>query len=314
MEMEIGQLVAFDRIVREGSFGRAALALGIGQPAVSSRIQGLERALGGPLFVRGRRVALTALGDSFLPYARRSLEVLAEGAEAARLAQVGERGRVTLGCLASLAGGLAGPALTAFVRAHPAVACMLRAGDHETILALLLDGIVEMAVLTWPCPPAVAADLEPLLLLRERVELAVPPRHPLASQRRVTRADVARLGRPLLRLRWWQSHHPELIRLAEQTGSAVEVAMEAARQLLLGGVGCGFFVRTYLAEDLARGSLVTVPVADLPPLWRDSALVRRRRPAPPSPAAAALVTELAREARKLGLLLRPRRADARKGP
>ena len=42
------QLIAFERVVREGSFSRAALALGIGQPAISSRIQALEVALGEP--------------------------------------------------------------------------------------------------------------------------------------------------------------------------------------------------------------------------------------------------------------------------
>jgi DNA-binding transcriptional LysR family regulator len=302
--MDLDQLMAFDRIVREGSFGRAALALGIGQPAVSTRIQGLERGLGGALFLRGRRVSLTPLGESFLPYARRALEVLAEGAEVARLTQVGERGRVTLGCLASLAGGLVGPAVATFVRGHPGVACLSRAGHHEVILDLLLDGIVELALITWPCPPAIAADLEPLCLLREPVVLAVPSRHPLASQRKVTRADVVRLARPLLRLRWWQSHHPELVHLDEQTGSTIEVAMETARQLLLDGVACGFFVRTYLAEDFARGALVALPVADMAPIHRDSALVRRRRSAPPSPAAAGLVAEIAGQARRMGLLLR----------
>lgn len=40
--VDLDQLAAFDRIVREGGFGRAALALGIGQPAVSARIRTLE--------------------------------------------------------------------------------------------------------------------------------------------------------------------------------------------------------------------------------------------------------------------------------
>jgi DNA-binding transcriptional LysR family regulator len=68
--MQLEQLVAFDRVAREGSFSRAALALGLGQPAVSSRILALEDAVGGALFLRGRAIRLTALGESFLPYAR----------------------------------------------------------------------------------------------------------------------------------------------------------------------------------------------------------------------------------------------------
>jgi DNA-binding transcriptional LysR family regulator len=298
--MEIDQLVAFDRIVREGTFGRAALALGIGQPAVSTRIQALESALGGPLFVRGRRVSLTPLGETFLPFARRGLEVLARGAEAARLARAGKRGRVTLGTLASLAEGLVGPALAAFLRAEPEVECVLRAGAHEQVLELLLDGLVELAIIAWPCSPAVAGDLRRLLLFHEPVVLVVHPRHPLAGRRRVSREDLVRLGRPLLRLRWWPNHHPELLRLAERAGQTVEVPMETARHLVLTGAGCGFFTRTYLTGELASGALVEVKVRDLAPIYRDSALVQRQRAAD-SPAAARLVEAIATEGKRLGL-------------
>ena len=43
------------------------------------------------------------------------------------------------------------------------------------------------------------------------------------------------------------------------------------------GQGAGFFVRTYVAEDLESGALVEIPVRGLARLDRGSALVRRRR-------------------------------------
>src|ERR1051325_10596819 len=72
--VDTDQLAAFLRVVRESSFTRAALSLGIGQPAVSARIHALEAAIGGPLFTRGRKIGLTLLGEGFLPYARRATE------------------------------------------------------------------------------------------------------------------------------------------------------------------------------------------------------------------------------------------------
>src|SRR5215813_935972 len=128
--MDVDQLITFDRIAREGSFSRAALGLGLGQPAVSSRIQALEASLGGAVFRRGRRISLTALGEGFLPYARRVLRMLEEGTEAAERLRTGSRGRVRLGSLGSLAVGLVGPALARFVRARPEVECTLRSADH----------------------------------------------------------------------------------------------------------------------------------------------------------------------------------------
>jgi DNA-binding transcriptional LysR family regulator len=299
--LDVEQLAAFDRIVREGGFGRAAVALGLGQPAVSARIRALEAQVGGALFTRGRRVQLTALGETFLPFARRALEVLAEGVEAARLAQTGERGRLRLGALASLAGGLVGPALAAVLRERPGLDCTVKGGDHELVVSLLLDGLVELGLTVWPCSEAAAADLQPLLLLREPVVLVVAPGHPLAGRGPVTSAEVARLARPLYRLRWWQRHEPRLEALAARSGASVELTMEAGRALTLAGVGCGFFVRTYLAAELAAGALLEVPVSDLKAVVRGTALVRRRV-GPLSPAAAALVEALRREALRQGIL------------
>ncbi|MCB9158140.1 MAG: LysR family transcriptional regulator, partial [Caldilineaceae bacterium] len=69
--MDLQQLTAFDRIVRQGSFSRAARELHIAQPTISARIQALEQEVGGPLLARSNQgVKLTALGVSFLPYAR----------------------------------------------------------------------------------------------------------------------------------------------------------------------------------------------------------------------------------------------------
>src|SRR4051812_9886468 len=208
--LALEQMVAFDRVAREGSFSRAALALGIGQPAVSSRIQALERALGGLLFRRGRRIALTPLGDSFLPYVRRSLEVLTEGMSAGRLTQQGKRGRISIGVLNSLAGSLVGPALARFMRACPEVSCLVRAGYHESIVGLLLDGVVELALISWPCPAALESELRLLFVIDEPVVLVASPDHALARRRRILRSDLVRLGRPFYQLRWWQTHHPAI--------------------------------------------------------------------------------------------------------
>ena len=305
------QLTAFDRIAREGSFSRAALAIGIGQPAISARIHALEAAVGGALFTRGRRVALTPMGESFLPAARRALQVLDEGLETARLAQSGQRGRIRLGVLGSLAGGLVGAALAEFVAARPDVECWVRSGNHEDMVEMLLDGLVEIAILTWPAPEGRAASLAPLLVFREPVVLVVHPRHPLAARATVSRDELVRQARPLLRLRWWPSHHPELLRLAQAAGTSVDVTMEAARRMVLDKVGAGFFTRTYIADDLARGALKEIRVRKLAPVHRDSALVRLRRTVPLSPAALQLVEVIRAHAQRLGLS--PSRPSVRRG-
>jgi DNA-binding transcriptional LysR family regulator len=304
--MDTGQLAAFERVARERSFSRAARMLGIAQPTISERIRALERAVGGSLFVRGagrgRGAELTDLGASFLPFARRALEVLDAGVEVARQSQAGERGRATIGVLESLSGSFLGPALAGFHAAYPGVEVLVRAGRHPQLMDLLLDGVVGMALVVWPCPDALATELEVLLTLRERAVLVAAPGHPLARARDVDCARVAALARPFLLLRWWLELPPPLARLAERAQPRVDVPMDTGRHMVLHGSGAGFFPWMQVAEPIASGLLRAVAVSDLPPLVRDSALLRRAGAPPLGPAAMALVDTIRRRAEQLALL------------
>src|SRR3954471_11863703 len=79
MNVTLGQLRAFERIVRLGSFHAASLDLKLSQPSVSQRIRELESALQAPLFVRrGPRLSLTAEGHALIEYADRMLATAGE--------------------------------------------------------------------------------------------------------------------------------------------------------------------------------------------------------------------------------------------
>src|SRR5579883_2111961 len=145
--MDIDQLLAFERIAREGSFSRAARHLDITQPSISARIQALEQEVGGPLFVRGgRKLALTERGESFLSYVQRALEVLNEGIEAARLSESGQRGRITIGTMQSLAGGFLAEAIVEFHDTHPKVTFYVRTGHSEQVVEMLYDGLAKLGL------------------------------------------------------------------------------------------------------------------------------------------------------------------------
>jgi DNA-binding transcriptional LysR family regulator len=300
--MDIDQLIAFERIVREGSFSRAAWALNIAQPTISARIQALEQELGGPLFVRSnRRVTLTARGSSFLPHARRALMAILEGIDAAKLSQTGQRGRIAVGGLGSLAHGLFGPALARFYASHPHVECYLRSAEHAHMLEMLYDGVVSIALITWPCLEPPLLELTPLFFIHEPVVFVVPKQHPLAQQGRVTQAEIIAAADPFLRLRWWQATHSSVAQLAQRANLIADVSMEVARYLVNNGIGMGFFTRTLIADDLAKGSVVALEVCDLPPIFRDGALVRLARNGPPEPVENAFIECLREQAQQLGI-------------
>jgi len=274
MHIDLEQLIAFERIVREGSFSAAAWALDIPQPTLSARIKTLEHSLGGSLFHRqGRRIALTDMGQTFLPYAQRTIAVLSEGVEVARQAELGQRGRLTFGGLSSLSGGLLGPAVADFHATHPHVELLIRSGDHESVVSWLRDRVVELGLAVWPCPESVMTPMQPILRLREAVVLVVGANHPLAHQGSVTYDELLKAANPFLSLRWWKTMHPTILRIAAQAPSNITISMESARHMLRAGIGLGFFTRVLVLDELTSGALVEINVRDLEPLQRESALV-----------------------------------------
>src|SRR5512145_2963740 len=72
--MDLRQLKYFVEIVRRGGFTRAADAIHVAQPALSSAIRNLEAELGVMLLDRGgRQVTLTPDGRAFLAHAEEIL-------------------------------------------------------------------------------------------------------------------------------------------------------------------------------------------------------------------------------------------------
>lgn len=73
--LEDFRLRVFMAVAQEGSFTKAAAALGVSQPAVSQNVADLEKSLGVKLFERLRgEVVLTPEGEVFMKYARNILE------------------------------------------------------------------------------------------------------------------------------------------------------------------------------------------------------------------------------------------------
>src|SRR5438045_145924 len=74
--MNLGQLKMFLEVVRRGSLSEAARRHNLTQPAVTRKMQRLEKALGIDLFERGEghQVAVTRLGPDFLVFAEKVLQ------------------------------------------------------------------------------------------------------------------------------------------------------------------------------------------------------------------------------------------------
>jgi LysR family nitrogen assimilation transcriptional regulator len=160
--VDLRQLQLFRRIVAEGSFSRAAAALGIAQPALSRQVRALEEELGIRLLHRnGRGVSPTEEGRRFAEAVSPVLDDLDRVREEAMAAQGVARGKLRVAMPPSVAAAL-GPALMRHLRAEmPEVELNLRDGFTGTIHEWLTRGEVDIAVLN-PMRRSAAVKTEPL--------------------------------------------------------------------------------------------------------------------------------------------------------
>src|SRR4051794_5004970 len=120
--MELAQLIAFTEVARAGSFTRAAEALYLTQPSVTSRIQTLEREVGGRLLERtSGAIRLTDAGRAFLPYARIAINAVRDGTDALRAVHEGNLGSLYVAAVAGETSAMLAGVFKRFRAAHPGV-------------------------------------------------------------------------------------------------------------------------------------------------------------------------------------------------
>ncbi|MDQ3737996.1 MAG: LysR family transcriptional regulator [Actinomycetota bacterium] len=108
-DLEIRHLIALDAVATTGTFGRAALALGYTQSAISQQIASFERLIGAALFDRHggpRPVTLTPLGERLLDHARVLLERVEATSRDLDEFQHGASGQLRIGTFESISTGL----------------------------------------------------------------------------------------------------------------------------------------------------------------------------------------------------------------
>ncbi|QBD76640.1 LysR family transcriptional regulator [Ktedonosporobacter rubrisoli] len=270
--MDTNQLQAFDMITRQRSFSKAARALDISQPTISMRLQALEQAVGGALFVRGgSRLELTELGRSFLPYARQALAALADGIEIAQQTKQGARGIVSIATLPALTTDFVASAIARFYSDHPRVDLNIHTNHSDQILEMLYDGRVKLGLLNWPLFSRFG--LTPILRFREPLIAVAHPSHPLAQERSITSQRMVSEGRPYWRLKWGPDANLWHARLITAGQTVTSIPVHSAHDLVLRGLGVVLLARPLVTADLAAGRLVELAVKDLPSFARESVLV-----------------------------------------
>jgi len=170
-------------VQEHGSFRLAAKVLGVRPSVISRRVRGLEDEIGVSMFSRtSKGVEPTIAGKRIFQCGRAIMSDIDMLKRTAALAGTGEEGRLRFGIVASIAHGFSRHLLASFVQAHPDVGLEVVEGSPReniaSIRALRLDFMLAVGM---PLSPGCEVEA----LWNERVVVALPEAHPLASARQI---------------------------------------------------------------------------------------------------------------------------------
>jgi DNA-binding transcriptional LysR family regulator len=276
--MKIEHLETLVEVARYGNVTRAAEALYLSQPSVSSRLQALEAELGEQLLVRTPRgVRLTDAGREFLPYAERTVRAFRDGQGAMSALRQVQAGRLVLGAAPAVSTYFLPTVLKRFAGLHPGVSISVRTGHSEDILGMVLADQVQIGLVRSVQHPEI--EVQPCY--EDQLVLVVNPGHPFQARGEVSLKEVAREGLVLFDR---TSSYYELTRaLFLDSGIVPATVMEldnieAAKKMVEQGMGLALLPRVAVTREVALGTMAPVTITDAPTIHRPVVAIYRRGP------------------------------------
>lgn len=174
------------------SITAAAKQLHMTQPAVSHWLADLEELVGEALFVRGRQLAPTPVGEVLRHHAERMLGDVSRVDSEIESVRSGLAGRVHVGSIISAAPSLIPQAITRIQRQSPKLRIQVTEATFEALLERLRKREVDVVIGPLDLR-AHKSGFASELLIEDRVAVVVSPGHALARKRKATWEAAAQL-------------------------------------------------------------------------------------------------------------------------
>lgn len=240
--MELRQLQYALQIAAERNFSRAAEKLHIAQPSLSQQLSKLEKELGVMLFQRNTSsVELTHAGQKFVEQASiiiDAVELLRQ--EMSDISQL-RTGSVVVGSMPITGAHLLPHVLPVFKRKYAEVEITLLEDSSMNLEKLTASGQTDLSLLSLPLQiPTLTYEV----LGEERIDLAVPHEHPLASRsvKGIRTALHELREEPFIVLKEGQGFRKMTMELCHEAGFEPRVVfesnnMETVQSLVAAGMG-----------------------------------------------------------------------------
>lgn len=252
MKIGLRQIRYFIAVAEEMHFRRAALRLGVAQPALSRAIQYLEQELEVVLFDRSnRKVRITDAGRTFLAGCRGIMNAVEHTIEDARLVHGGQIGSLRIGYTDMAIAGVLPNLLKVFQAQQPGIVLQPHHDVTTTQMQKLEEGELDIGCVTGRTS---RSGYDQLLIQSEQLICIVYENHRLAGRGRIRLEELANEDFVHGPEKDWEHFYSYLIPLCRRSGFVPKIVQEAYNSAgILGLVACGMGV-TILTEG-ARSSL-----------------------------------------------------------
>jgi len=269
------RLQVFHAVAKHLSFTKAAEALFMTQPAVTFQIKQLEEHFNTRLFERGHgRISLTPAGGVVLEYAERILALSAE-LDTRLKEMTGEvAGLLMVGASTTIAEFLLPRVLGEFKSKYPKVLPRLIVANSESVESRVAEHTLDIGFIE---APSHLASVSTDVVCDDELQVICAPSHPLGRHKNVNPKQL--LQYPFISRESGSGTREVTDRYLQKAGvepDSLSVVMElgspeALKGLVATGLGFGIMSRVTVANELALGRLVCVPLA--PRLQRQLSVV-----------------------------------------
>jgi DNA-binding transcriptional LysR family regulator len=189
MRFDERHLVQLAAVVEAGGVTEGAALLGTSQPAISRTLSMIEKRVGEPLFVAGRRpLQPTALGRQLAIHGKAILAASRKASETVASFRGGTSGRVRIGGVPFFMDAVVSGIIATFQMQQPDILFDQSYGHYNDLVGSLLANEIDVAV-TPAGTQDISAELvfEPLIAARNVV--ACNGAHPLLMKKKLSKTD-----------------------------------------------------------------------------------------------------------------------------
>ena len=261
--MELHPLRVFLTVATEKSFSRAAEKLLRTQPAISLSIQRLEVELGEKLIDRSAKdLLLTDAGKVVLDYARRFENLQSELENALAEMRDKSAGRLTIGANESSTLYLLDH-IERFRRKFPKVKVQIRRSLSSRIPAELLDGDLELGILTFDPEDE---RLISKVIYTDHLAFIVSPQHALAGRAEVSITELG--GETFIAHNVVSPYRALVVREFQRYKVPLNMdlempTIEAIRKMVQRNEGVAFLPRMVVEDEVQHGIVCEVRVTEM---------------------------------------------------